>query len=137
LAAVEDPSKLKAVVKDPLGNVVLSYFQSDGDSDGHLKFAPKLPGGYTAELFNGPTKIAEIPLDVHPSEATPNFHANAPVSYPVPLESIPFSGKPSNLKLAVTNPAGKEIPSIITVDPTDATLQFAPKAPGTYKAACV
>jgi len=82
------------LVKDPLGNVVSSHFQSDGDSDGYRR------------------------VNIHWNFS--NFHSNAPVSYPVPLASIPFSGNLQS-EIGSTDPAGKEIPSIITVDPTDAT----------------
>jgi hypothetical protein len=138
IADLKHPEQLSLVVKDPAGNEVPSKLVVSPDgTDGTVKFTPKLPGPYTAELFEGWKKIAEVPVTASsPLEGINKATPNNPVVCHVPTEALEAvsksKSKPDKLKLVVTDPSGAEIPLKLEVGPEDSKLNFVPEVGGTY-----
>jgi hypothetical protein len=55
---------LKSVVRDPTGKIVPAKVEVRGE-EAHLEFVPKEPGSYKGELYNGPLKVANVPILVN------------------------------------------------------------------------
>eukprot|EP01124_Arcella_intermedia_P025105 TRINITY_DN4418_c0_g1_i6.p1 TRINITY_DN4418_c0_g1~~TRINITY_DN4418_c0_g1_i6.p1 ORF type:complete len:2010 (-),score=752.07 TRINITY_DN4418_c0_g1_i6:85-6114(-) len=124
-----DPEKLEIVVRDPDNKIVPSSLEIE-DGKPQLKFTPKIKGAHKGEIYSGPTKIAEFPIEIgEPAEK--DGIVGAPVSTGIPLDVLGVSD-PSSLKLITKDPDGRVIPSKLVMKDGDVNLEFTPTKPGIY-----
>jgi hypothetical protein len=121
------PDTLRAVVKDPEGNIVPSQIITKEDGKPQLSFVPKQPGNFVVDIFAGPEKVASIPV-----EAVGTTEVAKPTSVAVPLTGPILD----DTLVIVKDPSGKEIPS--TLEPGKSgespKVTFTPLVPGIFKA---
>jgi hypothetical protein len=118
-------SKFSAVVKDPSGSIVPSKVTEENGQP-ILEFVPSHPGTHTAEIFDGPKKVSQVPVEA--TISTKPIGKPVQVSLPVDASRLPSTS------VVVRDPTGKEIPATITLENGEPVLSFTPKSPGTFVA---